>query len=139
MKYPVGVNLASGNTGLFTQCMNGATGCAPARRRHDHDLRRDHASSRGTGIDDRGPGRVRLRTASRAAAPAGSSRAATSTGGEIITLRIAIWDTSDRRLDSLAVIDNFQWSVDVVAAGHGDLQPPPNLAPFNPFVPQNAY
>ena len=33
-------------------------------------------------------------------------------GGEIITLRIAIWDTSDDNLDSTAIIDNFQWSVD---------------------------
>jgi hypothetical protein len=32
-------------------------------------------------------------------------------GGEIIKLRIAIWDTSDHALDSLAVIDNFKWSV----------------------------
>src|SRR5262245_60050353 len=26
--YPVGVNLAYGNTGLFTQCVNGTTGCS---------------------------------------------------------------------------------------------------------------
>ncbi len=28
MKYPVGVNLAAGDTGLFTQCINGEVGCA---------------------------------------------------------------------------------------------------------------
>src|SRR2546423_1086326 len=28
MKVPVGVNLAFGNTGLFTQCVNGTTGCS---------------------------------------------------------------------------------------------------------------
>ena len=38
-------------------------------------------------------------------------------GNEIITLRIAIWDTSDARLDSLVVLDNFQWSVDVSDPG----------------------
>ena len=30
-------------------------------------------------------------------------------GGEIITLRLAIWDLSDHRLDSLVLIDNFKW------------------------------
>jgi hypothetical protein len=30
--------------------------------------------------------------------------------GEIITIRIAIWDTSDHALDSLAAVDNFLWS-----------------------------
>ena len=39
------------------------------------------------------------------------------TPGEIITLRIAVWDTSDHILDSLAVIDGFQWSVDVANPG----------------------
>jgi hypothetical protein len=38
-------------------------------------------------------------------------------GGEIITLRIAIWDTSDGALDSLSIIDNFEWSVDASEPG----------------------
>jgi hypothetical protein len=38
-------------------------------------------------------------------------------GGEIITLRIAIWDTSDEIYDSVAIIDNFQWSVDSSTPG----------------------
>jgi hypothetical protein len=37
--------------------------------------------------------------------------------GEVITLRIAIWDTSDHILDSIAVIDAFTWSVDVAEPG----------------------
>jgi hypothetical protein len=32
-------------------------------------------------------------------------------GGEIFTLRIALWDTGDHQLDSLALLDNFQWSL----------------------------
>jgi len=32
--------------------------------------------------------------------------------GEIITVRIAIWDTSDEDLDSLALIDAFTWSAE---------------------------
>jgi hypothetical protein len=37
--------------------------------------------------------------------------------GEIIKLRIAIWDTSDHRLDSIAAIDAFKWSVDLAEPG----------------------
>jgi len=39
------------------------------------------------------------------------------TPGEIMKLRIAIWDTSDHVLDSLAVIDGFRWSVDASQPG----------------------
>ena len=38
-------------------------------------------------------------------------------GGEIIKLRIAIWDTSDHILDSIAVIDHFEWSVEATDPG----------------------
>ena len=38
-------------------------------------------------------------------------------GGEVIKLRIAIWDTSDGALDSLSIIDNFEWSVDASTPG----------------------
>jgi hypothetical protein len=37
--------------------------------------------------------------------------------GEIIKLRIAIWDTSDHVLDSLAIVDAFTWSVDAAQPG----------------------
>jgi hypothetical protein len=37
--------------------------------------------------------------------------------GEIMKLRIAIWDTSDHVLDSLAIVDGFQWSVDSAQPG----------------------
>jgi hypothetical protein len=33
-------------------------------------------------------------------------------GGSIITLRFAIWDSGDGILDSLALIDNFNWSIE---------------------------
>jgi hypothetical protein len=37
--------------------------------------------------------------------------------GEIIKLRIAIWDTSDHSLDSIAIVDGFQWLVDASQPG----------------------
>ena len=38
-------------------------------------------------------------------------------GGETITLRIALWDTSDGFYDSTAIIDKFEWSVDAAEPG----------------------
>src|SRR5262249_41436987 len=37
--------------------------------------------------------------------------------GEIMKLRIAIWDTSDHVLDSIAASDGFEWSVDLAEPG----------------------
>jgi hypothetical protein len=112
---PVGVNLAHGDTGLFTQCVNGTTGCAAG---HEDAITTcmgtDELAS--TGFDD----------PSSNACDAGSTKGGatgwlTTTGnvvpGEIITLRIAIWDTSDHAYDSLAVIDGFQWSADSSTPG----------------------
>lgn len=35
----------------------------------------------------------------------------------LLALRIAIWDTSDHALDSVALLDNFQWSVEASETG----------------------
>ncbi len=114
MRYPVGVNLAHGNTGLFTVCQNGATGCAGTVDGTINTCT-SNAELVGTGMEV-------------AAAAAGACQASpvdqvgggtgwlTTTGnvngGEIITLRIALWDTSDGAYDSVALIDAFEWSLD---------------------------
>jgi hypothetical protein len=117
MKYPVGVNLASGNTGLFTQCKNGAIGCA------SNPFPTDMISTC-TGIDElAGTGLEQADTGECDADSlmGGGTGWLTTTGnvkpGEVITLRIAIWDTSDANLDSLAVVDNFRWSADPSSPG----------------------
>ncbi len=38
-------------------------------------------------------------------------------GGELITIRFAIWDTNDPNLDSTVLIDNFVWSKDTTGVG----------------------
>jgi hypothetical protein len=38
-------------------------------------------------------------------------------GGELITIRFAIWDTNDPNLDSTVLIDNFKWSKDTSNVG----------------------
>jgi hypothetical protein len=119
MKYPVGVNLAAGNTGLFTQCVNGDIGCA--------DIGEDHGSIAtctattqlaGTGLDNPATGIGRCNNNSlKGGATGWLETRGNVVGGETITLRIAIWDTSDHELDSLAIIDGFEWSVDTAEPG----------------------
>ncbi|MBA3539847.1 MAG: choice-of-anchor L domain-containing protein, partial [Deltaproteobacteria bacterium] len=122
-KYPVGVNLASGNTGLFTQCVNGDIGCADLFGPDHGAISTCTSTSQlaGTGLDEAaatGFGGPQCNTNSlKGGATGWLETSGNVKGGEIITLRIAIWDTSDHVLDSLAVIDAFQWSVDVAQPG----------------------
>jgi hypothetical protein len=125
-QYPVGVNLAYGDTGLFQECENGTTGCAT-----------NSGAVQGTITTCAGTGEL-TGTGMEAANPApkfggdpgycgtnnleggGTGWLVTQgnvNGGEIITLRIALWDTSDGYYDSVAIIDNFQWSVDASQPG----------------------
>lgn len=114
--YPVGVNLAHGDTGLFTQCVNGPTGCAFGSTAGSISTCSSTADLQGTGFDT--PDGVECDANSL---EGGGTGWLTTTGnvvpGEIITLRIAIWDTSDEYLDSLAVIDGFTWSADTSDPG----------------------
>ena len=107
MNYPVGVNLANG-TGLFTQCVNGATGCLGKAGTINTCMTTSELT--GTGFDDTAPFQCDANSL-----VGGATGWLTTTGnvvpGEVIKLRIAIWDTSDHKYDSLALIDDFQWSV----------------------------
>lgn len=112
--YPVGVNLAHGNTGLFTQCVNGTTGCLGTQGQISTCMSTGQLA--GTGFDNPASGSCDGNSLSGG----GTGWLQTSgnvNGNEIITLRIAIWDTSDARLDSLVVLDNFQWSVEASDPG----------------------
>jgi hypothetical protein len=113
--YPVGVNLAHGNTGLFTQCRNGATGCQGGTTGQISTCTAINELA-GTGLDRADPG-----SCDTQALEGGATGWLVTSGnvkpGEIITLRIAIWDTSDDALDSLAVIDGFEWDLEPVDPG----------------------
>ena len=113
-KVPVGVNLAFGNTGLFTQCVNGTTGCSGTAGTISSCVGTTELA--GTGFDDAAP----FECDSGSLKGGGTGWLSTSGNvvpGETITLRIAIWDTSDHAYDSLAVIDGFQWSADSSTPG----------------------
>ncbi len=112
-KFPVGVNLAYGNTGLFTQCKNGNTGCfgTPGM------INTCTGTSQlvGTGFDDMGGG------CGTSDLNGGGTGWLVTAGnvmpGEIITLRIAIWDTGDTLFDSIAIFDGFAWSTELANPG----------------------
>ncbi len=107
--YPVGINLAAGNTGLFTQCVNGETGCFGESGTISTCTGTDQLT--GTGFDLSAPGSCDNNSL-LGGATGWLETSGNVVGGEIITLRLAMWDTSDHRLDSLVVLDNFAWSVD---------------------------
>lgn len=113
--YPVGVNLAAGDTGLFTQCTNGPTGCAFGSTAGTISTCTSTAHLTGTGMDAQigGCGANNL----MGGATGWLVTSGNVKGGEIIKLRIAIWDTSDGVLDSLSIIDDFKWSVDASQPG----------------------
>ena len=100
---PVGINLAP--AGLFTQCKNyngnnaqnyhvEVTSCTGT----DELKKTGFESHGGTGwLTTRG----------------------NVVGGEIITLRLAIWDLNDAQYDSLVLIDNFRWDIAEHTPGTG--------------------
>ena len=114
MKVPVGVNLGHGNTGLFTQCINGETGCSGDPGTISTCVGTNHLT--GTGFDDPEAGSCDTNSVT-GGATGWLVTSGNVTPGEIIKLRIAVWDTSDHAYDSLAVIDGFQWSVDLAQPG----------------------
>ncbi len=122
--YPLGVNLAYGNTGLFKQCTNGQTGCAGGAIPGNAKTCASTVELAGTGFDV-------VKPPSQFAMDPGwcgkNDLAGGGTGwltmngnvkpGEVIELRFVLWDTGDGYYDSLVLLDNFAWSVDASEPG----------------------
>ena len=114
-RYPVGVNLATGDTGLFRQCRNGAIGCATVPSSITTCV--DTAELAGSGFDQ----------------PADGCQASDTVGGgtgwlsirgnvlpgEVAELRIAVWDSGDSLYDTVVILDDLRWSPDSVTSGAG--------------------
>lgn len=104
-------NLVSVNASLLEVCEPGSSGG------RTFTCPRGTSLLSGTGFD----GTATCGTADFLGTPTGqSARAATGwlsttapvTGGEIITLRFAVWDSGDPDLDSLVLIDGFSWEIE---------------------------
>jgi hypothetical protein len=115
---PVSVDLAVLDAGLFTQCVNGAIGCLS----HSFDSIATCSGTGqlvGTGMDA---------TAS-SADTCGNANGQVGGGtgwlvirgnvlpGDVVELRLVIWDTGDGTYDSEVVLDNFRWSYQSVEGG----------------------
>jgi hypothetical protein len=124
MKYPVGVNLAFGNTGLFTQCLSGPTGCGGGSVAGNTSTCMSTADLAGTGFDVANPPSQFLNDPGWCGASnlagGGTGWLVTSgnvVGGEIFKLRIAVWDTGDQWYDSVVLLDAFEWSLEASQPG----------------------
>ncbi len=115
--YPVGVNLAYGNTGLFRVCKNGQTGCAPGSVLGNTSACTGTSQLVGTGFDLSG-GSYSCGTNNQLGGGTGwLNMSGNVKPGETIELRFVIWDTGDHFWDSLVVLDRFQWSVNASQPG----------------------
>jgi hypothetical protein len=122
--YPVGVNLAFGNTGLFKQCVNGPTGCGAVAVAGTTTTCAGITQLVGTGFDVLNPP---SQYPNDPAVCGASTRAGGGTGwlktsgnvkpGETIELRFVTWDTGDGWYDSVVLLDNFTWSVSASTPG----------------------
>ena len=121
---PVGINLARGNTGLFSVCKNGPTGCAQSAVAGTNNTCATTLALAGTGMDILNPGPKFLGDPGYCGTNnqlGGATGYLLSSGnvkpGETITMRFAIWDTSDPWYDSVVLLDNWTWSLDATQPG----------------------
>jgi hypothetical protein len=117
IQYPIGSNLAFDNTGLFRSCQNGQAGCM-GEVTFDHVSCTSVSELEGTTFHWIDSSQCQPNTRSGG----GTGWLTTQgnvVGGEVITLRIALWDTTDGGYDSTALVDNFRWSVDASEPGTG--------------------
>jgi hypothetical protein len=102
------------NTGLFAVC-NPDLQSTSARKRFACE--QGPALLKGTGFDTGDPVCGKTMVDPGGATLRGGSTGWLRTtvpirGGEVFTLRFAIWDTHDAIIDSTALVDNFRWSVE---------------------------
>jgi len=123
-RYPVGVNLAALDTGLFTQCKNGPIGCGGGDSVTGSTTSCTGTTELGgTGMDTVDPEGINDNDATCGA----NDLLGGGTGwleirgnvvpGEVITLRVAVWDTGDSMYDSVVVLDDFEWHTGAGAPG----------------------
>jgi hypothetical protein len=114
--WPVGVNILSAASGLFTTCTDGAISDCGTPEAYSGCT--SNVELQGTGFDL--PGQVTYACDYGGEAGGGTgwlSMSGNVTPGETMEIRFAIWDTSDQLFDSLVLLDNWQWSVQASEPG----------------------
>lgn len=116
--WPIGVNLVKVAQGLFTQCQGGEVGCeANGVPPTDYNGCKSTNELKGTGFD----------SMDNAVCEAGQTMIGGGTGwltlrgnvapGEIMEIRLAIWDTGGHIFDSLVLLDAWEWSLEPADPG----------------------
>ena len=115
-QWPIGINIAKGTT-LFAVCDSQATNPAcwePAVSASSCSLGSSQLMGTGFEVSTGGFDNCTI---------GGGTFWLTTAGnvipGEIVELRIAIWDVGDSAFDSLAIIDGFQWLTNATLPGTG--------------------
>lgn len=115
-KWPIGVNLALVADGLFRQCDNGTIGCAGVKETNygGCDGTGELAGTGFDAFDDN-------------ACDPNQTHAGGGTGwltlrgnvapGEVMTVRLAVWDSGGHIYDSLVLLDAWEWSLDPAKPG----------------------
>jgi hypothetical protein len=114
-QWPVGVNLVMIADGLFTQCESGDVGCAAAMG-GEYGGCLGTALLAGTGFDEFDNGCGPSQTHS-GGGTGWLTMSGNVTPGEIMDLRLAIWDSSGHIFDSLVLLDDWRWSLDAAQPG----------------------
>jgi len=114
---PVGVNLAMDPDaqGLFSVCQKGEIGCSGGVNGYAPCLN-GPTFLKGTGFDDTSVGGCGTSNLL-----GGSTGWLATVGnvapGQIMTIRIALWDTSDNAWDSLVLLDAWNWNINPASPG----------------------
>ncbi|MCY1068348.1 choice-of-anchor L domain-containing protein [Nannocystis sp. RBIL2] len=116
--WPIGVNLVKVAEGLFTQCQGGEVGCAAQGvPTSDYNGCKNTSELIGTGFDQND-----FSTCDPAQTMIGGGTGwLTMTGnvspGEVMEIRLAIWDTGGHIFDSVVLLDAWEWSLDPAEPG----------------------
>ena len=114
-QWPIGVNLVKVADGLFTQCEGGPVGCAGVDGTYDgctgtaeligtgFDAFDDFACNKAQKFAGGGSGWLTLR--------------GNVEPGEVMEIRLAVWDTGGHIYDSLVLLDAWEWSLDPAEPG----------------------
>jgi hypothetical protein len=112
-RYPISVNLSHG-TNLFAVCKAGPTGCAGGVPGNASCLAGPSLLT-GTDMDTPSGG---CGTSNLLGGGTGwLTTAGNVASGQIMEIRIAVWDTSDSVFDSLVLLDNWIWNLSPAQPG----------------------
>ncbi len=109
--YSINADLAMASN-LFRVCTNPGAGCSNAQQGCV-----SAAELAGTGFDVEETFSTCNPKPAFGAATGWLTTSGNVVPGEEITLRIAVWDAGDQVMDSLALVDAFQWSPDTITPG----------------------